>query len=298
LRARQPQSAASYSHPVFVGGTGRSGTTIVAKLLGSHPAYEMIPTEVRFIGDRGGLCDLVEGRVPLRRFKRDILGRWFYREVKDGTARGLHLFMDREPVERAVESLKRELRSDPWAAGRAFAHRLLDPVATASGARGWIEMTPANVQVAPSLLRLFPDMQLVHSVRDGRDVACSVAPLIWGPNDVDEALDWWADQLEQAFTACESLPPDRVLTVRMEDLVVHEREREYARLLAFLGLDNDPAMRAFFASRVSAERAHIGRWAEQVPADRRPAFEAHHRRLVGDLRARGRPVPLEKATGA
>jgi hypothetical protein len=287
-----------FARPVFVGGTGRSGTTIVARLLGAHPDFHMIPIEVRFIVEAGGLCDVVASGAGVREFRRRMLGRWFYREAADGTTRGLHKLMDRERIEDAVRVFERRLGSDPWLAGGEFVHRLLDPLAAAAGARGWIEMTPPNARVAPTLLRLFPDMRLIHSVRDGRDVACSIAPLIWGPNDVDEALDWWAEQLEQAFAACESLPPDRVLTVQMEDLVLHERAQEYARLLAFLGLDDDPAMRAFFASGVSAERAHIGRWAEQVPADRRPAFEAHHRRLVDDLRKRGRPVPLEEATGA
>ena len=286
-----------YARPVFVGGTGRSGTTIVARLLGAHPALHMIPIEVRFIVEAGGLCDVVASGASVREFRRRMLGRWFRREARDGTSRGLHKLVDRERLEAELRVFERGLRSDPWQAGGNLVHRLLDPLAVATGARGWIEMTPPNARVAPALLRLFPDMQLVHSVRDGRDVACSVTPLIWGPNDADEALDWWAEQLEQAFAACGSLPPDRVLTVRMEDLVVHEREREYARLLAFLGLDDDPAMRAFFASGVTAERAHIGRWADQVPPERRPAFEAHHRRLVADLRANGRPVPLDETTG-
>ena len=39
---------------VFVGGTGRSGTTIVAQLIGHSAAYELGPIEVRFHTDRHG----------------------------------------------------------------------------------------------------------------------------------------------------------------------------------------------------------------------------------------------------
>src|SRR5438034_10998275 len=34
--------------PVFVGGAGRSGTTILARLIGEHSRYYTIPFEIRF----------------------------------------------------------------------------------------------------------------------------------------------------------------------------------------------------------------------------------------------------------
>ncbi len=276
--------------PLFVGGTGRSGTTIVARLLSAHPAYHVIPIEVRFVAEQKGLCDLLAGRTTFERFERRLLGPWFYRELPNGETRGLHSLLDRAQMERAVRVLERDLRADPWRAGQAFVHELLDPLAASAGAKSWIEMTPPNVEAAECLLRLFPDAKLIHSIRDGRDVACSVTPLVWGPNDPDEALDWWADHLERGFAACDGLPSDRVLVVQLEDLTVHHREREYARLLAFMGLADDPAMWAYFETVMTPERAHVGRWVGDVPADRRDSFAAHHRALVDSLRARGRPV--------
>jgi Sulfotransferase family len=128
-------------------------------------------------------------------------------------------------------------------------------------------------------------------VRDGRDVACSVADRFWGPNDVDEALDWWANRLEHGLAACDRLPADRVILVRMEELVAGDREREYRRLLEFLGIDDDPAMRQYFETTVAPGHAHIGRWMEQVPPERREAFEAHHAALLEGMRSRGRALP-------
>ena len=288
LAARQPATATDDGPrtttlpPVFVGGTGRSGTTITGTLLGAHPAYEMVPTEVRFISASGGLVDLAAGRTTFEAFEARLLDFWFGR----GPRKGLHLFLDRSTVEAALPALRRDLAADPWGAGRRFTYALLDPVADAAGARGWIEMTPANVVAARGLLRMFPDMRLVHSVRDGRDVACSVVPFHWGPDDVDEALDWWATKLEKGFAACDSLPADRVLVVQMEALVVRDREGEFARLLAFLGLDDDPAIRAFFDGRMGPDGAHAGRWRRDVPPDRLAAFEAHYERL-----AQGSPRP-------
>jgi Sulfotransferase family len=271
--------------PVFIGGTGRSGTTITARLLGSHPAYYKTPTESRFISAAGGLCDLAAGRTTLAAFQEAILGRWFHR----GPTKGLHLVLHAEQVEAALPILRERLDTDPWAAARAFTRQLLDPLALAAGAEGWIEDTPANAIAARRLLRMFPDMRLVHCVRDGRDVACSVVGFQWGPSDLEAGLEWWAARLERGFRACDRLPPDRVLVVQLEDLVARDRDRQYSRLLEFAHLDDDPAMHGFFADVIDPRAAHIGRWISDVPSERRRAFHAHYARLVAELVARGRP---------
>src|SRR5918997_464341 len=46
--------------PVFVAGTGRSGTSQLADILGEHPQIHRIPIETRFIIDPGGLRDLAD----------------------------------------------------------------------------------------------------------------------------------------------------------------------------------------------------------------------------------------------
>jgi hypothetical protein len=277
--------------PVFVGGTGRSGTSVTARLIGSHQDYFMLPTEVRFIAAKGGLCDLVEGHTDLRRFESFLMGKWFQRD--EG---GLHRFTDRANLEAVFRRHRAGLKSDPRAAAAAFTHDLLDPIAAARGATSWVEMTPPNVMKAPMLLQLFPEMRLVHSVRDGRDVACSVVPLRWGPTDIDEALDWWAGKVERGFAACDRLPDARLLVMQMESLVEWDRDREYARLLSFLDLPDDAGMRGYFSSHVTPQRAHIGRWRDDVPAERLAAFEAHHHRLAEELLERGRPYVADGMT--
>jgi hypothetical protein len=65
--------------PIFIGGTGRSGTTIIAKMLGRHSQIYTYPLETRFIIDPDGLIDLVPalstqwspyiGSKAIKRFK-------------------------------------------------------------------------------------------------------------------------------------------------------------------------------------------------------------------------------------
>jgi len=285
-----PLDAPSARMPVvFVGGTGRSGTTVTGRIIGAHPRHALVKVEAKFISARGGLCDLALGATDIDVFENRILGRWFRPRLEGGLFR----IMDEEPIRAALPALRGRVGSEPWLAAAAFAHALLDPIAAAAGAEAWVEMDPGNIFRGDELLRMFPNMRLVHSVRDGRDVAASVTPLPWGPNDLDAALDWWADKLDRAFDASDRLPADRILVVQMENLISRDRDAQYARLRDFLGRDDDPAMRAWFDEHVSETRSHIGRWRNDVPADRIASFVAHHERLAADLRARRRPyVPV------
>lgn len=52
--------AMSPPSPVFVAGTGRSGTSQIADILGEHPLIHRIPIETRFLVDPGGLRDLAD----------------------------------------------------------------------------------------------------------------------------------------------------------------------------------------------------------------------------------------------
>ena len=63
-------SAAGGSGPVFIGGTGRSGTHAIASLLGRHSQLADVPIEARFHCNKRGMPDLLEGRITLRSFSR------------------------------------------------------------------------------------------------------------------------------------------------------------------------------------------------------------------------------------
>jgi hypothetical protein len=69
-------------NPIFIGGTGRSGTTIISKFIGTHDEVVKIPIESRYIIDKNGLLDLFDSltknysldqaRVAIRDFEHKI----------------------------------------------------------------------------------------------------------------------------------------------------------------------------------------------------------------------------------
>jgi hypothetical protein len=89
----------------------------------------------------------------------------------------------------------------------------------------WIDHTPRNMRFALSLSRLAPEAKFIHLVRDGRAVAASILPLDWGPNDIVEAAWYWARQIAPGLAAAARLGPERLLSVRYEDVVLEPAQR-------------------------------------------------------------------------
>ena len=109
------------------------------------------------------------------------------------------------------------------------------------GAEVWVDHTPTNFRRRRALLRLFPDAQFIHLVRDGRAVAASLLPLDWGPNDTLHAAEFWLARCALGLAAELDAGPEQVLRVRYEDVLMHP-ESSLRRIAAFAGLEYEPAM--------------------------------------------------------
>jgi len=261
---------------IFVGGTGRSGTTVTARLLGSHPDLALIRYEVRFHAASGGLADLLAGGSELRVFCRAFRRVWF-KGAGPGVG-GLHRLVTENAFEAALRRFRRAFDTDPDGAARHLLASLLDPLA--GNAAGWVEHTPETALVAATMHRLLPGARLVQVVRDGRDVASSVAARDWGTDDVVEGVRWWGWRMVRAAAETERLPPGRHSVIRFEDLVARRREAVYGDLLIAAGIDDHPAVRSFFDGQVRPESAHGGRWHDEARAgDIDLAYRAARARL-------------------
>jgi sulfotransferase family protein len=285
-------------HPLFVGGTGRSGTHAAAKLLGRHSQYHYVSRELRFHTDRGGLPDLLSGRIDVDHFLRNMREYYWRREGADGRDRGLYSKFKRKHFEAALTELQLRFPEDPEAAAAGLVSALLDPMAAEEGKPSWIEQTPQTAAAAGTLHAMFPGMKLVHMIRDGRDVASSVAGMWWGPNSMRGALRWWERRLRAAQEGLSALPADRVLTLSLEDLVVRDREGSYRHLLEFLEIEDERRMRRHFDKQLTAEKANVGRWRQSTAAWRQRRIDRAYAGAVERLRRDGVDcVPEPEAEG-
>ncbi|MFN8113133.1 MAG: sulfotransferase [Solirubrobacterales bacterium] len=280
---------------VFVGGTGRSGTHALAQLLGRHSRLADVPIEARFHCNKRGMPDLLEGRITLQGYLAKLRGFWWHRVRVDGLPRGLYNLMRESEFEAALSRFEEAYAADPVAGCRGLFCDLLWPVADRAGKPGLVEMSSHNIRAAQTLLRLFPEARFIHALRDGRDSAASVTGKTWGPRRVGAAIGWWADRLraiEEGVSGSEdgapfSIPTGQFRVVLLEDLVGFERERTYDGLLEFLALDDEPPMRAFFDSEMTAEKAHLGRWRSQLSGPGRALVQRRYERTVAALEREG-----------
>jgi hypothetical protein len=133
----------------------------------------------------------------------------------------------------------------------------------------------------------------VHSVRDGRDSGVSKTLLrekAHHPTDAISGIDFWADRLRRAdlgVKGMEEADRERLRLVSLDELVWADREGAYRNLLAFLGVDDEPAMRDFFDAEMTAEAANRGRWREGLDAEEQREVTTHYEATLGRLEREG-----------
>ena len=265
---------------VFVGGTGRSGTHVIARLLGRHSRYFMVPIEGRFHCNPSGLADLVTGRATPDEFVAKLRRFWWHRVRHEGgplrrlsplarrrgRVRGLHKIIARDRFEEAVSRFEASSTRDVVQASRDLFFDLLRPLAEEAGKPAIVEMSCFTIASAPGLEAIFPEARFVHAVRDGRDSGSSKAAKRHKehhPTGVADGIDWWLERLRLAERGVSGLrDPGRVVAISLDELVWGDRERAYRELLDFLELEEEPAMREFFDGEVHADAAHRERWRE------------------------------------
>jgi Sulfotransferase family len=225
--------------PVFIGGCGRSGTTLLAALLAEHPAV-VAPPEAQFLIK--GL-HAAAGAAPAQapgRFAAAVRSDW---RLRVWELPGVFLPGD---ADRPADVMRLLVREYARSRGRP------EP-------RVWVDHTPSNVLHAKTLLDEFPDAVMIHLVRDPRAVAASVLPLDWGPASPRDAGRWWLTRVA-AGLAAEVALPGRVIRVHYEELV--NDPRTVTRLHEVLGLDPGAELRpdAMELPRYTrSQHTHVGR---------------------------------------
>jgi hypothetical protein len=274
--------------PIFVGGTGRSGTTILGRLLGRHRDYTVIPVEAKFHCSPEGLPSVLLGKQTPEQFADRMLGEWFH---PPGGNERLAAFLEREALEAALAHFLTRASEDRVAASRGLVDDLFESYARSQGRRGWVEMTPINAMWgAPHLARLFPELRFVNVIRDGRDVAASLVGMGW-LRDPYEALAWWEQRMLRGHLQLAALPADALLTLRLERLLIDDREGALRDLHRFMDWEEDDSVRAFFTRRMRPEEAHVGRWRTDFSARERERIATEYEAILDRLRAAAVPIP-------
>jgi sulfotransferase family protein len=108
------------------------------------------------------------------------------------------------------------------------------------GKSRWADKTPIYTPILGFVTELFPTSQIIHVIRDGRDVIVSHRER-WGLGAAWKSTRKWPRYIRIAREVGATLPADRYLEVRYERLV-GDPEATMRELLSFLGEPWDPAV--------------------------------------------------------
>lgn len=199
---------------------------------------------------------------------------------------------------RLTKAAARCVYDGSWSPGRAArVFRTNYGVLLLAGGDGGLrfaEKNPENCFIVPFLFRAFPDAVFVHIVRDGRDAAVSHAEkpwlaassagsgqrgrggMAWGPeprfwvepdrhdefrtvSDIERSAWCWRRFTEAAYAGLATLPPDRLLRIRYEELVAEPTP--FAETLGeFLGVPAGTEREPLRSALGQASRSSVGRW--------------------------------------
>lgn len=261
--------------PVVLLGAGRSGTTLLYKLLALHADVAYLSNfEARLPGlEHVALLQrIVRHRLPLK------VAAWF---KPDGGAyigpagRGLRALIpapvEGEPVfSRFGLPLRAEPGQVPDPAACSALREHLAGVQRAAGGRVLLLKRTANNRRIPWFEAMDPAVRYIRIIRDGRAVAASLLKVDWwadhilfwsgksplqlereGSDPVEVAARNWIEEETLLDTACAMVMPERLFTLRYEDLM-SDPEGTLVSIFRFLDLSIDPAYLA------SVEALHLG----------------------------------------
>lgn len=231
---RGPKNLAHASAPVFIGGTGGSGTRVVASLV-EHAGY--------FIGTN--LHSSMDS-LDMDRF----FDSWLHRHL--ATAGAARPSKNQAAMNRGLE------RALIW-------HRSGIP----SAGSPWALKHPRTILMVPYLEACCPGMRFIHVIRDGRDMAFAsntrqsdmysdvvVPHREVGQNSAEKLMRFWAYSNLQAKDFAERTLLKRYFRIRLEDLCA-DPENEVRGLFNWLGAGDG---RIEAARAIVKQPKSIGRW--------------------------------------
>ena len=261
--------------PIFIVGAPRSGTTMLQYRLRNHPEISLPTGESHFIVP---LCMNQASFVDLTRTDniRAVL-QAMYRQNRNFLETDLH------GVAFDIDKLAEAFHAEGRHTVPAIIGGLFEKNARAESKSRWGDKTPYYVMHTDKILEWFPDAQIVHLIRDGRDVALSLFRrrhdfMVY---NTYYAAEYWESFVAKGRALGRQLPPDKYMELRFEDILASPREM-LEKLCEFLTVEFTEALFDIQPSEKKSKTPLVhqplkvdnaGKWHVQMTPSQVHAFE-------------------------
>lgn len=257
------------NNPVFVLGHGRSGTSILIKMIRKYLKINF-GTESQFIVR---FQKKISRYLPLENPENlswliaDLHKERWFRRIKRRFGFELN-------TKKLMDSI-----DDYTYAGVLRA--IFKQFADYHDMDRWGDKTPEYIFDLPVLKELFPDARYIHIVRDGRDVALSEFKTQFGAKNIYKAAEEWKHKVGLVRTFSESLPAGSFHEIRYEDFMTWP-EDTFAKLIEFLKIDDhDNLLLGYILEhlRFDLRISNFDKWKTQLSRHQKKLFE----KAAGDM---------------
>lgn len=225
-----PATQLSAPPPIFIVGAPRSGTTMLAAMLGSHSSYSVGPESQFFSKLTPEALDRAKSDPAWPAVATDLLsGLTLVGQPVAG-----FFGLSRADVEGYLASREPSIQ--------AMLEALTVPFTEGKGKTGWAEKTPNHLLNLPKIRSLWPEARIVRIMRDLRDAAISSCQLDACSDSFAANIYMWRAWQDAArdFVASDA----NSYTIRYETLVEHP-EAELRSLCGFLDIPYEEGMLDF-----------------------------------------------------
>lgn len=248
-----------YINPIIILGNPRSGTTLLRVILNAHDELLITP--------EFGFAIWLYSDFNKKNFKKKSVLNKFLEELK--AARKF------ETWKIDIQELKKYL-VDKMQIGDYI--EIIDLVYKFYGYsksikfNRWGDKNNFYIYHIDELIKMFPNGQFIHIVRDGRDVACSYIalakmninskykPIL--PTDVEKIAHEWCYNNKLIEDKLKKISNKKKITIRYEDLIINF-EKSINKIINFLDLTKDEKVFNYYKSN-SFEPKEFMQWKKKI----------------------------------
>ena len=209
---------------IFGSGTMRSGGTLTCNILSVHSKIIVFSELVHFFRHIAGRYDPLDRRNVERMLHHQRI-RLYYR---------FNIELDVSAILAAI-----------LARGVSYAHcydEIMKHLLVRTGKTVWGDYATLHWRDIPRFLEMFPNAKAFHVYRDPRGLLSSWGKMTFMPDNLYlNCIFNWADSIQHMMRYRQTLPPERYLCVRFED-IHHDPLRMANELCNFVGVPFEDAL--------------------------------------------------------